>query len=405
MYAVVDVETTGLRTSWHDRVVEVAVVHLDQDGHVMDEWCSLVNPHRDLGPQQVHGITAREARRAPAFSDLAGELTSRLAGRVLVAHNLTFDAMFLAAEYQRIGVVAPVRADAGLCTMQLAAHFLPTASRSLHDCRRAAGMPTHRAHSALHDARAAADLLAYYLLAAGSPPSWAATVARAATTPWPELPPSGAVPVQRTSAEHRQEHFLARLIDRLPRQREPRADAYMDLLDRALLDRHISATEADALVETAETLGLARADVAHLHEQYLAQLAWVALSDNVLTESERQDLNDVALLLGLPARSAAQALEVAEAWSAQRGGAPERQRWQLQPGDLVVFTGTMSPPREEWQAEAAAAGLDVGNNVTKKTKLLVAADPDSMSGKAEKARRYGIPIVHPTAFQQMLNIV
>lgn len=51
------------------------------------------------------------------------------------------------------------------------------------------------------------------------------------------------------------------------------------------------------------------------------------------------------------------------------------------------------------------AGLKVGDNVTKKTKLLVAADPDSMSGKAEKARRYGIPIVHPTAYQHMLNTV
>jgi DNA polymerase III subunit epsilon len=40
--------------------------------------------------------------------------------------------------------------------------------------------------------------------------------------------------------------------------------------------------------------------------------------------------------------------------------------------------------------------------VTRRTRLLVAADPDSMSGKAKKARRLGLPIVHPVAYQGML---
>ena len=62
----------------------------------------------------------------------------------------------------------------------------------------------------------------------------------------------------------------------------------------------------------------------------------------------------------------------------------------------------MEPPRWEWEEEARAAGLGVGENVTKKTRLLIAADPDSMSGKAKKARQYGIPIVHPTAYRTML---
>jgi hypothetical protein len=43
-----------------------------------------------------------------------------------------------------------------------------------------------------------------------------------------------------------EEHFPARLVDRLPRTYRPDADAYLEILDRALLDRQISATEADA---------------------------------------------------------------------------------------------------------------------------------------------------------------
>ena len=84
MYAVIDVETTGLRTSWHDRIVEIAVVHADEHGRITAEWCSLVNPDRDLGPQFVHGISAAEARRAPRFTDLAGHVAGLLRSRVLV---------------------------------------------------------------------------------------------------------------------------------------------------------------------------------------------------------------------------------------------------------------------------------------------------------------------------------
>ena len=91
MYAVIDVETTGLRASWHDRIIEIAVVHPDADGRVQNEWCSLVNPDRDLGPQHIHGISAAEAERAPAFARLAGTVADLLRGRTLVAHNGLLD--------------------------------------------------------------------------------------------------------------------------------------------------------------------------------------------------------------------------------------------------------------------------------------------------------------------------
>ncbi|PWU47041.1 hypothetical protein DLJ46_16025 [Micromonospora globispora] len=141
----------------------------------------------------------------------------------------------------------------------------------------------------------------------------------------------------------------------------------MDLLDQALLDRHISATEADALVATAEMFGLARADVEHLHRTYLASLAGIALEDGILTPTERHDLDEVAGLLGL------QQSDVDRALAAAATTIPQQRRpdaWRLQPGDTVVFTGAMEPPRWEWEEQARAAGLQVGNTVTKKTRRL-----------------------------------
>ncbi|MEV4417023.1 exonuclease domain-containing protein [Catellatospora sp. NPDC049609] len=407
MYAVIDVETTGLRTSWHDRICEIAIVHVDAAGRVTGDWSSLVNPERDLGPQHVHGITAAEARRAPVFADLAGRIGLLLRDRVVVAHNLAFDAAFLVAEYARLDLRAPVGREYGLCTMQLAAQLLPNAGRSLRDCCLAAGIPQQRAHSALDDARAAAGLLSRYLNRVGTPPPWQQLVLDASALTWPELTEADVLPVTRRHRHEVAEHFLTRLVDRLPRvPSPPQADAYLSLLDHALLDRHVSTVEADALVEAARQLGLSRAEVLGLHRRYLQALAAEARDDGAVSDVERADLHTVAALLGL-ARSDVEAV-------LDPGPDPEHRRstrplpappFRLLPGDTVVFTGQTAEPRELWEERARAAGLTVGRGVTRTTRLLVAADPDTMSGKARQARRHRIPIIHPGAFLGLLSQV
>ncbi|HEX5114197.1 MAG TPA: exonuclease domain-containing protein [Pseudonocardiaceae bacterium] len=129
-YAVVDTETTGILPSWHHRIAEIAVVQVDWEGRITDEWSTLVNPDRDLGPQAIHGIRAEDARRAPRFDRLAGDILDRLDGRVIVAHNWPFDAMHLRAEFGRIGYDTPWDNAAGLCTMRASANAGLAARRS-----------------------------------------------------------------------------------------------------------------------------------------------------------------------------------------------------------------------------------------------------------------------------------
>ena len=64
-FVSVDVETTGLRPSWHDRIAEIGVVQVDLTGRVEGSWATLVIPKRDLGPQHIHGITAAVCRVQP----------------------------------------------------------------------------------------------------------------------------------------------------------------------------------------------------------------------------------------------------------------------------------------------------------------------------------------------------
>lgn len=59
-YTVLDLETTGLFPQKHDRILEIGVVSVSEDGDVLDEWSTLINPGRDVGPTSIHGITARD---------------------------------------------------------------------------------------------------------------------------------------------------------------------------------------------------------------------------------------------------------------------------------------------------------------------------------------------------------
>jgi DNA polymerase-3 subunit epsilon len=76
--AVIDVETTGLYKS--DRVVEIAIVTLDGDGAITDEFDTLINPARDVGPTWIHRITPSMVSSAPLFADVAGHIAARVHG-------------------------------------------------------------------------------------------------------------------------------------------------------------------------------------------------------------------------------------------------------------------------------------------------------------------------------------
>lgn len=403
-YAVVDVETTGLRPSWSDRVIEVGVVHLDQTGKVTGEWATLINPERDLGPRHVHRIEAADLRYAPTFAQVAGDLVELLRGRVMAAHNLSFDAGFLASEFTRLGFYAPVSGMSDVCTMRWAGRLIPDAPRSLEGCCEMSGIPLDGHHTALADARASASLLRLLLSLSSPVTPWEQAVRKATAMSWPALPPGRAEWVPRGVAKTRDRHFLARIVDRLPRVTEPlAAEPYLALLDQALLDRHISATEGDALVAAAADLGLDRCAVEGLHRDYLEALARAAWDDGVVTDGERAELHTVAVLLGMTVGDADKALEAGRnAPSDTERDVERRSPFVLRPGDLVVFTGEMDDDREVWEDRARTVGLQPHAGVTKKVRLVVAADPDSMSGKAKKARQYGIPIVTPDAFAGML---
>ena len=101
-FTVVDFQTTGLAPSQGGRIIEVAVVRVE-DGAVGQPWATLVNPGRDTGATFIHHSETSDVADAPTFAEIAPSLLSLLDVAVVVAHNAPFDEEFLAAELARAG--------------------------------------------------------------------------------------------------------------------------------------------------------------------------------------------------------------------------------------------------------------------------------------------------------------
>lgn len=253
------------------------------------------------------------------------------------------------------------------------------------------GVEVRNHHSALADAQAAAGLLQCMLGEVGPHAvPWREVYESAARAVWPAILGAACTCVRRGNATERAVPYLARLVDSLPEPCGVGAEAeYLALLDRALLDRILSVREQAGLLVAAGELGVDQPTAVGLQSTYLA-LARAALADGVVTAGERDDLDAVARLLDLDPCEVDAALEGSSGGCGETEGAGFR----LDPGDTVVFTGEMSVPRPVWEKRAEAAGLVPRSAVTKKVKLVVAAGPDSLSGKGAQGRGLRHPDRH-----------
>lgn len=412
-FAVVDVETTGFSPKLHDRVVEIAVVRIDRTGAVLGEYSTLVNPERDVGPTNIHGITATDVLNAPRFAQVLGNVAELLRDAVLVAHNARFDTTFLTSEFSLAGHSFPEIPT--LCTLRLAYALEATAPRRrLGDCCERWNISLSAPHSAHENAKATAALLIQYLELARQRGD--TDLERLGCRPllfpssWPSVAVSGSA-VSRAAAREAartEVPYLADLVARLELTDVHDADiaVYLDLLNRALEDRQLSDHEGETLFAVAKEWGLSRDSVLDAHRLYLRALVDAALADARISTSERRDLELVCRLLGFQP-DVLDGLLLERAWTADP---PQRTTDSLR-GLTVCFTGTLRGnldgepiARELAQDLARRAGLVPVPSVTRRLDLLVVSDPNSMSGKAKKARAMGTRIIAESAFWNMLGI-
>jgi DNA polymerase-3 subunit epsilon len=170
-FAVVDVETSGLNTRRH-RVLQLAVVTVDADGTVLDEWDSFVRlrwPLGRVGPTHIHGITRPMLKDAPKLDAVLDELATRIGDSIFVAHNARFDGEFLlnAAQRSRSSTTLTESLERRLCTLRMSRRLDPERLQShrLVDLCDRYGISLDRPHEARSDAMATAAVLPHLLQA------------------------------------------------------------------------------------------------------------------------------------------------------------------------------------------------------------------------------------------------
>lgn len=156
--AVIDFETTGMFAG-PDRVVEAAIVRIDPGCAPQVAFDSLIHPQRRMAATFVHGITDNDVADAPTFDQIADQFAEALAGCVVAAYNVYFDAKFLHHELSRVGICQLLP---HLCLMYLRPLLDLGRVTKLADACRRHRVSLNGAHTAAGDALAAAELWRCY---------------------------------------------------------------------------------------------------------------------------------------------------------------------------------------------------------------------------------------------------
>lgn len=158
-YAVVDLETTGHSPLKGDRIIQIAIVFIENN-QITNTYMRYVHPGRSIPPfiHQLTSIGDDDVADAPPFEAIAQEVTDLLAGNIFVAHNTDFDLSFLQKELARCGVSAwhGKKVD----TVELAKIVYPSLpSYRLQDIAESLNISLKQAHRADDDAEATALFL------------------------------------------------------------------------------------------------------------------------------------------------------------------------------------------------------------------------------------------------------
>jgi len=103
---IFDIEATGIDIA-RDRIVELALVRLEPNGHEeIHEW--RLNPQMPIPKEAtaIHGISDADIAQAPTFAEIAPALAELLRGTDLGGYNARrFDVPMLECEFARVGML------------------------------------------------------------------------------------------------------------------------------------------------------------------------------------------------------------------------------------------------------------------------------------------------------------
>lgn len=148
-------------TAIRHHICAVGIITVE-NGLIIDEYHTLIKPPNNeynWHNIQVHGITERDTQYAHTFDKIYPEIKKRLQGKIVVAHNESFDRNVLqktmaenGLDYSELNI-----SERWECTMKLCRANDKYPSGKLDECCAVDNIELQH-HEALSDARACAQL-------------------------------------------------------------------------------------------------------------------------------------------------------------------------------------------------------------------------------------------------------
>ncbi len=348
--------------SRYDKILELGFV-VERESGGLEKYSTFINPMRDIGNSDDHGITAASISAAPTFGEAWPFFARRLAGLTLIANGLPH----LQTSIERESANCGFQIDLGL-----GIDIQPFIEVSLRVDALKLGyeLPLHP--SALDIAFTTREIFD--------------VIAESNFVTLPYFPGQEGVLPARIQTRPNEPSYL---------DLTSTVDAHLAYRDLAVL---IASQEMDQdqsrslLADQVRYLNLSEQDVAHLNSSLLEDLLTAIRRDGQTSESEQGSLQRLASVLGVglpPVTQAASKIDLSDL---------------LPPGSAVCFTGSATDgkgavlERTYLESLAEEMHLKTVKSVTKKCVAVIAADTSSMSGKAKEARTRGVAVVHVHEF-------
>jgi len=156
MYAILDIETTGL-SPVREKITEIAIF-LHDGTKIIDEYSTLINPEKKIPYRitRITGINNHMVENAPRFFEVGRKIVEFTEGSIIIGHNVRFDYGFIRQEFLRLGFDFQRET---LDTVKLSRKLIPGyPSYSLGKLCRNLGISNHSRHRAAGDALATVNL-------------------------------------------------------------------------------------------------------------------------------------------------------------------------------------------------------------------------------------------------------
>ncbi len=161
-FTIIDLETTGGNQK-RDKIIEIGLVRIEKL-KITKEKDFLIKPNIKIPEfiQKLTTIRPEDVENQRPFEEVIDEVLAFIGDSILVAHNTAFDIPFLNSELERMQR-APLK-NRSLCTNLMTKYLIPNILNSnLNYMSRIFNIEHRKAHRAIDDAKATAELLLIYL--------------------------------------------------------------------------------------------------------------------------------------------------------------------------------------------------------------------------------------------------